>query len=260
VFGVYGIIAAASVVFFAFIGFDIVATSAEETRNPQRDMPRGILGSLAIVTVLYAAVAFVVTGMLSYDDDRMETAAPLAEAFTANGLDWAGNLISVGAVAGLTTVVLVLMQGQSRVIFAMARDGLLPLGLAKVHPRFGTPHRITISVGVFIAVLAGFVPLTELSKLVSIGTLFAFAVVSLGVIILRKTRSDLHRPFRVPLVPLIPVLSIVACTWLMLNLPVATWWRFGVWLLIGVGVYVAYGYRRSRLGQGLRQISTDEIA
>ncbi|MET0822372.1 MAG: amino acid permease [Aeromicrobium sp.] len=257
VFGVYGIIAAASVVFFAFIGFDIVATSAEETKNPQRDMPRGILGSLAIVTVLYAAVSFVVTGMLKYSDERMNTAAPLAEAFKANDLDWASKLISVGAVAGLTTVVLVLMLGQSRVLFAMSRDGLLPVGLAKVHPRFGTPYRITILTGLFVAVLAGFVPLSELSKLVSIGTLFAFVVVSAGVIILRRTRADLDRPFRVPGVPLIPILSIAACLWLMVNLSVETWVRFLIWLAIGFVVYFAYGHRSSRLGKGLKQVDAD---
>ncbi|MEJ7634875.1 amino acid permease [Aeromicrobium sp.] len=260
VFGVYGIIAAASVVFFAFIGFDIVATSAEETKNPQRDMARGILGSLAIVTVLYAAVAFVVTGMLKYSDERMNTAAPLAEAFKANDLDWASKFISVGAVAGLTTVVLVLMLGQARVLFAMSRDGLLPVALAKVHPKYGTPYRITIITGGFVAVLAGFVPLSELSKLVSIGTLFAFVVVSAGVIILRRTRGDLHRPFRVPGVPLVPILSIAACLWLMVNLSVETWIRFLIWLLIGFVLYFAYGYRSSRLGKGLRQAKVDRDA
>ncbi|MEH3033728.1 MAG: amino acid permease [Aeromicrobium erythreum] len=249
VFGVYGIIAAASVVFFAFIGFDVVATTAEETRNPQRDMPRGILGSLLIVTVLYAAVAFVVTGMLKYSDERMNTAAPLAAAFKANGLDWASKLISVGAVAGLTTVILVLMLGQARVLFAMSRDGLLPVQLAKVHPRFGTPSIITVVVGGFVAVLAGFVPLTELSKLVSIGTLFAFVVVSVGVLVLRRTRPELDRSFRVPAVGLVATLSVLACLWLMVNLSVETWLRFVVWMLLGVGLYFVYGRRHSRLGR-----------
>jgi APA family basic amino acid/polyamine antiporter len=233
-FGAYGIIAAASVVFFAYIGF-------------------GILGSLAICTVLYMLVSFVITGMLKYSDDRMNTAAPLAEAFDANGAGWASKIISTGAVAGLTTVVLVLMLGQARVLFAMSRDGLLPVGLAKVHPRFGTPYRITILTGAFVALLAGFVPLSELSKLVSIGTLFAFVLVSAGVIILRRTRGDLHRPFKVPAVPLVPILSILACAWLMVNLSIETWVRFVVWLVIGFVVYFAYGYRRSRLGRGLAQ-------
>jgi APA family basic amino acid/polyamine antiporter len=256
-FGAYGIIAAASVVFFAYIGFDIVATSAEETKNPQRDVPRGILGSLAICTVLYMLVSFVITGMLKYSDKRMNTAAPLAEAFNANGAGWASKIISTGAVAGLTTVVLVLMLGQARVLFAMSRDGLLPVALAKVHPRFGTPYRITIITGVFVAVLAGIVPLAELSKLVSIGTLFAFVLVSAGVIILRRTRGDLHRPFRVPAVPWVPILAILSCVWLMVNLSIETWIRFLVWLLIGFVVYFAYGYRNSRLGRGLKQAKAD---
>jgi APA family basic amino acid/polyamine antiporter len=260
-FGAYGIIAAASVVFFAYIGFDIVATSAEETKNPQRDVPRGILGSLAICTALYVAVSFVITGMLKYSDDRMSTAAPLSAAFDANGAGWASKIISTGAVAGLTTVVLVLMLGQARVLFAMSRDGLLPIGLAKVHPRFGTPYRITILTGVFVALLAGVVPLSELSKLVSIGTLFAFVLVSAGVIILRRTRGDLHRPFRVPAVPWVPALSILSCVWLMVNLSVETWVRFIVWLAIGFVVYFTYGYRGSRLGRGLKQApaTTDAV-
>ncbi len=248
-FGVYGIIAAASVVFFAYIGFDIVATTAEETKNPQRDVPRGILGSLVICTVLYMAVSFVITGMLPYEDERMNTAAPLAEAFSANGQEWASKLISLGAVAGLTTVVLVLLLGQSRVLFAMCRDGLLPTGLARVHPRYGTPWKITLVTGVFVAVLAGVVPLSELSKLVSIGTLFAFVLVSAGVLILRRTRPDLDRPFRVPWVPFVPILSILACAWLMVNLSVETWVRFVVWMLIGVVIYFVYGRRHARLGQ-----------
>ncbi len=249
-FGGFGIVAAASVVFFAYIGFDIVATAAEETRNPKRDIPRGIIGSLVICTVLYVAVSIVITGMLKYSDDRMNTSAPLAEAFKANGATWASSIISVGAVCGLTTVVLVLMLGQARVLFAMSRDGLLPTKLAAVHPRFGTPYVITIGTGVFVAVLAGIVPLAELSKLVSIGTLFAFVLVSAGVIILRKTRPDLNRSFRVPGVPWVPILSILACVWLMLNLSVATWLRFIVWLVIGFVIYFTYSASHSRLRTG----------
>ena len=253
-FGAYGVIAAASVVFFAYIGFDIVATTAEETHNPQRDIPRGILGSLAICTVLYVLVSFVITGMLAYNDDRMNTAAPLAEAFKANDAAWASKLISLGAVAGLTTVVLVLMLGQARVLFAMSRDGLLPVGLAKVHPRTGTPYRITIITGVAVAALAGVVPLAELANLVSIGTLFAFVLVSAGVIILRRSRPDLERAFSVPGVPWLPILSIAACVWLMVNLSVETWARFIVWLAIGFVIYFLYGNRHSRLGRGLDQV------
>jgi APA family basic amino acid/polyamine antiporter len=250
-FGVYGVIAAASVVFFAYIGFDIVATAAEETHNPQRDVPRGIIGSLVICTVLYVLVSFVVTGMLAYDDKRMNTAAPLAEAFKANDAAWASKLISTGAVAGLTTVVLVLMLGQARVLFAMSRDGLLPVGLAKVHPRFGTPYRITVITGAVVAVLAAFVPLSELANLVSIGTLFAFVLVSAGVVVLRRTRPDLERAFTVPGVPWLPILSIVACAWLMVNLTVETWARFVIWMVVGFVIYFLYGNRHSRLGRGL---------
>lgn len=246
-FGVYGIVAAASVVFFAYIGFDIVATAAEETKNPKRDIPRGIIGSLVICTVLYMAVSIVITGMLKYSDKRMNTGAPLSEAFNANGAHWASKLISLGAVCGLTTVVLVLMLGQARVLFAMSRDGLLPRKLAKVHPKFGTPYVITIATGVFVAVLAGVVPLSELSKLVSIGTLFAFVLVSAGVIILRRTRPELKRSFRVPAVPFVPAAAILACLWLMVNLSVATWIRFVVWLVLGFLIYFTYGARHSRL-------------
>ena len=246
-FGFFGIVAAASVVFFAYIGFDIVATAAEETRNPARDLPRGIIGSLAICTVLYMAVALVITGMVKYT--QLDTGAPLAEAFEANGVTWASKLISVGAVCGITTVILVLMLGQSRVLFAMSRDGLLPEGLAKVHPTFGTPYRITLITAVFVAALAGFVDLTKLSQMVSIGTLFAFVVVSAGVIILRRTRPDLERSFRTPAVPLLPAVAILACVWLMLNLPVETWLRFIVWMVVGFLIYFLYGASHSRLGR-----------
>ena len=249
-FGAFGVVAAASVVFFAYIGFDIVATAAEETRNPKRDIPRGIIGSLIICTVLYMAVSVVITGMLKYSDPRMNTSAPLAEAFKANGATWASTLISIGAVCGLTTVILVLLLGQSRVLFAMCRDGLLPVTLAKVHPTFGTPYVISIVTGILVAILAGLVPLAELSKLVSIGTLFAFVLVSAGVVVLRRTRPDLKRSFRVPAVPWIPVLSIIACIWLMLNLSGATWLRFVIWLVIGFVIYFAYGKSHSRVGLG----------
>ena len=256
-FGAYGIVAAASVVFFAYIGFDIVATAAEETKNPKRDIPRGIIGSLIICTVLYMAVSIVITGMLKYSDKRMNTGAPLSQAFSANGADWASKLISLGAVCGLTTVVLVMMLGQARVLFAMSRDGLLPRKLAQVHPKFGTPYIITIVTGVFVAGLAGVVPLSELSKLVSIGTLFAFVIVSAGVIILRRTRPELKRSFRVPAVPWIPVLAILSCLWLMVNLSVQTWLRFAIWLLIGFVIYFAYGMKHSRLGLGRKRAFTE---
>ncbi|MGY1741747.1 MULTISPECIES: amino acid permease [unclassified Blastococcus] len=250
-FGWGGVIAGASIVFFAFIGFDIVATAAEETRDPKRDLPRGILGSLAICTLLYVAVSLVVVGMQNYADLSAE--APLAEAFDSVGLSFFSSVISVGALAGLTSVVMILMLGQSRVLFAMSRDHLLPPALARVHPRFGTPYKITIGVGVFVAVLAAVVPLEELASLVNIGTLFAFALVSVAVIVLRRTRPDLPRSFRVPLVPLLPIVSVLASGWLMLNLPGETWLRFAIWMALGFVLYFAYGRRHSRLAgqQGL---------
>ncbi|TDQ47579.1 amino acid permease [Actinorugispora endophytica] len=244
-FGLWGVIAAASVVFFSFIGFDVVATTAEETRNPRRDIPVGIFGSLVIVTILYMAVAAVVTGMRPYTELGVD--APLAEAFRAVGADWAATLISLGGVIGITTVILVLMMGQSRVAFAMSRDGLLPRGLSRTHPRFGTPYVMAAITTVSVALLAGLVPIGTLEEMVNIGTLFAFVVVSLGVIVLRRTRPDLPRAFRAPWVPVLPAVSALACVWLMLNLTVDTWIRFVVWMLLGTVVYFLYGVRRSRL-------------
>jgi APA family basic amino acid/polyamine antiporter len=244
-FGVMGIFSAAAVVFFAFIGFDIVATAAEETKQPQRDMPRGIFGSLAVCTVLYVAVSLVVTGMQKYSE--LDDAAPLAAAFKAVDQPFFAGLISFGAAVGLTSVVMLLLLGQTRVFFAMSRDGLLPRAFSRVHPRFGTPYRSTILLGVAVALIAGFFSVTELTEMVNIGTLFAFVVVSIGVVILRRTRPELPRAFRTPWVPFVPVLSVLACLWLMLNLSVETWLRFGIWMVIGVVVYFAYGRRNSRL-------------
>jgi APA family basic amino acid/polyamine antiporter len=218
-------------------------------------MPRAILGSLAICTVLYMAVAAVLTGMVPYG--QLNTGAPLAEAFNSIGITWAARVIALGAVAGITTVILVMLLGQSRVLFAMSRDHLLPPGLARVHPRFGTPSRITILVAIGAATLAGFVPLSALSELVSIGTLFAFVIVCVGVLVLRRTRPDLPRAFRTPGVPVVPVLGVVACVWLMLNLPLETWLRFVVWMVIGMVIYLAYGRRHSRLAQGGDQSAID---
>ncbi|MEH0574930.1 MULTISPECIES: amino acid permease [Streptomyces] len=256
-FGVMGIFTAASVVFFAFIGFDVVATAAEETKNPQRDMPRGILGSLVICTILYVAVSIVVTGMEHYT--KLSVSAPLADAFKATGHPWFAGFISFGAAVGLTTVCMILLLGQTRVFFAMSRDGLLPRFFSHVHPRFRTPHRPTILLGVLIAILAGFTSLSELAELVNIGTLFAFVVVAIGVIILRRSRPDLHRAFRTPWVPVIPILSVCASLWLMLNLPAETWLRFGIWMVVGFFVYFLYGRSHSRLGRH-EETSVDEVA
>lgn len=249
VFGVAGVIAGAAIVFFAFIGFDVVATTAEETRNPQKNVPIGILGSLAIVTVLYIAVCLVITGMQDYRDIDPNDSAPLATAFDAVGVEWIGNIIAVGATIGLTVVVLILMLGQTRVAFAMARDGLLPPVLAKVHPTFGTPYVITAITGVGVALLAGFVDFATLGDLVSIGTLFAFMLVSVGVLVLRRTRPDLPRAFRTPAVYVVATLSVALCGYLMLNLIGETWVRFLVWMAIGLVVYFAYGRTHSRLAR-----------
>jgi APA family basic amino acid/polyamine antiporter len=250
VYGIGGVVAGAAVVFFAFIGFDIVATTAEEAKDPQRDVPIGILGSLAIVTALYAAVSLVVTGIQNYNDIDPEHQAPLAAAFDSAGVDWMGNLISIGACIGLVVVAMILMLGQTRVGFAMARDGLLPVWLAKVHPRYGTPHRITAIAGVAIAAISGLVDLQTLAHLVNIGTLFAFVLVSIAVVVLRRTRPDLPRAFRVPLVSVVAGLAVVMCVYLMLHLTGDTWIRFLVWMAIGVVVYFVYGRRHSRLGRG----------
>ncbi|MGW0464690.1 amino acid permease [Streptomyces sp. NPDC003027] len=246
-FGVMGIFTAASVVFFAFIGFDVVATAAEETKLPQRDMPRGILGSLFICTVLYVAVALVVTGMQHYT--QLSVSAPLADAFKATGHPFYAGVISFGAAVGLTTVCLILLLGQTRVFFAMSRDGLLPRFFSVTHHRFRTPYRPTILLGVIIAIVAGFTSINELATLVNIGTLFAFVIVAAGVIVLRRSRPDLPRAFRAPWVPVLPIVSIAASFWLMLNLPGETWFRFAVWMAIGIVVYFLYGRGHSRLGK-----------
>ncbi|MGP3984770.1 amino acid permease [Streptomyces sp. KR80] len=244
-FGVQGIFTAAAVVFFAFIGFDIVATTAEETRNPQRDMPRGILGSLFICTVLYVAVSIVVTGMQNYR--QLSIDAPLADAFKETGHPWYAGAISFGAAVGLTTVCMILLLGQTRVFFAMSRDGLLPRFFSRTHPLYATPYRSTILLGVIIAIIAGFTSITELATLVNIGTLFAFVLVAIAVIVLRRTRPDLPRGFRTPWVPWLPIASVAASTWLMLQLPAETWVRFGGWMIAGFIIYFLYSRSHSRM-------------
>jgi APA family basic amino acid/polyamine antiporter len=246
-YGVMGLISGASLVFFAFIGFDVVATTAEEARNPQRDLPRGILGSLAICTVLYVLVCIVITGMVNYPDINSEAA--LAEAFRSVGRPGFATLISAGAVAGLTTVVLTLMIGAARVVFAMSRDHLMPPRLGKTHPTFGTPYRLTIAIGIVVAIVAGLTPIGKLEEMVNIGTLAAFTVVSIAVPLLRRKRPDIRRSFRVPGNPVVPILSAAICVYLMLNLSLETWLRFAVWMVIGFGLYAVYGYRRSRVGE-----------
>jgi APA family basic amino acid/polyamine antiporter len=246
-FGVGGIFAGAALVFFAYIGFDVVATTAEETKNPQRDLPIGIIASLIICTALYCAVALVVTGMVPFGD--LDPKAALASAFVHHGQAWMATVISAGAVAGLTTVVLTLLIGATRIIFAMSRDALLPRSLAKVHPTRRTPWVISIIVTAIVAVVAGLTPVGVLEEMVNIGTLSAFVLVSVGVIVLRRTRPDLTRGFRVPWSPVLPAISAAICTYLMLNLTVETWLRFLIWLALGFVIYFAYGRSHSRLGK-----------
>jgi basic amino acid/polyamine antiporter, APA family len=245
-FGISGIFTGAALVFFAFIGFDIVATTAEETRHPQRDVPIGLLGSLAVCTVLYVAVSLVVTGMVRFD--HLSVAAPLAEAFRSVGKPAFATLISAGALAGLTSVMMILLLGQSRIFFAMSRDGLLPPAFAAVHSRTRVPVRTTVITGVSVAAVATVVPLSALAELVNIGTLFAFVLVAGAVVVLRRTRPDLPRPFRAPLVPVLPGVSMLTSLYLMLNLPGLTWVRFGIWMALGLLAYAGYGARHSRRG------------
>lgn len=245
-FGWGGIVGGAAVVFFAYIGFDIVATTAEETRNPQRDMPIGILASLVVVTILYILVAGVITGMRPFD--QLGSAAPIADAFEALDRPWAAAVVYAGALVALTNTVLILMLGQTRVGFAMARDRLLPSGLGRTHPRFGTPARFTLLIATLVSILAGFTTIDTLADLVNIGTLFAFVLVAIGVVLLRRTDPGRPRPFRTPLVPILPIVSVGLSIWLMVTLDGVTWLRFLAWMAIGLVVYFFYARRRSTIG------------
>jgi APA family basic amino acid/polyamine antiporter len=242
--GFRGVWTGASLAFFSYIGFDAVSTVAEETRNPQRDLPRGMIASLIVCSVLYIAVAAVMTGLVPYT--MLDTGDPLARALRVVGLDRAATLMSFGAVVAVTAVLLVFQLGQPRILLAMARDGLLPPTFARVHPRFRTPYRGTIATGIFVAVAPTFITQSQALELTSIGTLFAFVVVAAGVIALRIREPDRPRPFRCPGYPATPILAILSCVGLMLGLPAANWWRFGIWLLIGLAIYFAYGRRRAR--------------
>jgi APA family basic amino acid/polyamine antiporter len=248
--GFKGISSAAAIIFFAYIGFDAVSTAAEETRNPQRDMPIGIIASLLICTVLYVAVAAVLTGMAKWN--TLGNAEPLAAVFSALGMKWTASIIALGAVIATTSALIPYQAGQPRIFFAMARDGLLPSWAAKVHPKFRTPHVTTIITGVVVAMISSVANINELVELTNIGTLFAFALVAAGVIILRHTQPDIHRPFRTPWVPLVPLGAIGTCTYLMFELPTKTWIRFFVWMFIGLVIYFLYGVRNSRLRQAER--------
>ncbi len=247
VFGPLGLFTGAALVFFAYIGFDIVATTSEEARNPQRDMPIGILASLVICTVLYVVVSLVLTGILPYD--QLGGDAPVADALAATGLTGFNFIISLGILIGLTVVVMILMLGQSRVAFAMSRDNLLPSWFARVHPQYRTPYRITIVTGVVAALLTGFLPLDQLGELVNIGTLAAFVLVSISVLVLRRTRPDLPRAFRTPFVPVLPILSAAVSFFVMLFLPLDTWLRFVAWMLLGIVIYFLYSRHASRMAR-----------
>jgi APA family basic amino acid/polyamine antiporter len=242
--GFRGIWAGASLAFFSYIGFDAVSTVAEETRNPQRDLPRGMIASLLICSVLYIAVAAVMTGLVPYK--QLDTGDPLSRALLAVGMPRAATLMSLGAVIAVTAVLLVFQLGQPRILFAMARDGLLPPAFARVHPRFRTPYRGTILTGVFVGLAPTFVTQDQALELTSIGTLFAFIVVALGVIALRIREPQRARPFQCPGYPVTPILAILSCGGLMWGLPAANWWRFGIWLLVGLAIYASYGHRRRR--------------
>ena len=240
-----GIASGAAIIFFAYIGFDAVSTAAEETRKPQRDMPIGILGSLGICTVLYVAVAVVLTGMLP--SSKLDTAEPLATAFTGLGLNWAVVIISVGALLANASVLLVFQLGQARIFFSMARDGLLPPWAAAVHPKYRTPHISTLLIGLLVAAFAGVMNIDEVVDLCNIGTAFAFIVVAAGVIMLRKIEPNRPRGFKTPWVPWVPIASILSCFWLMAAMPPRTWLRFYIWLVFGLSFYGCYGIRRSKL-------------
>jgi basic amino acid/polyamine antiporter, APA family len=247
-FGIYGwsgIARGAAVVFFAYIGFDAVSTAAQEAKNPQKDMPTGILGSLAICTVLYIVVSWLLTGVKHYS--TLNVAAPVSIAMAQTGVWWGSFLVNAGAIAGLSTVMLVMLLGQSRVFFSMSRDGLLWKWAGEVHPKFRTPWKSSIIVGIFVALFAGFIPIGVLGELVSIGTLLAFVIVCAGIMVLRKKRPDLHRPFRAPWVPFTPIMGILVAFAMMAALPLDTWLRLIGWLILGMIIYYTYGRHHSKV-------------
>ena len=246
-YGWLGVISGASLVFFAFIGFDVVATSAEEVKDPQKTLPRGIFGGLAMVTVLYILVTLALTGMMPYTELAKAENPSLATAFISVGANWAAQVIAVGVLMGLTTVVMVLLMGSARILLAWCRDGLLPRSWSVTSATRKTPVRLQLLVGVIIAALAGFTKVEMLEEMINIGTLSAFVLVSIGILVLRKKRPDLPRGYSVPWVPVVPVLSALLCTYLALNLTTLTWLRFLGWMAIGVVIYLAYGMRHSRL-------------
>ena len=246
-YGFLGVTTAAALIFFAYIGFVAVSTAGEEAIRPQRDLPIGILSSLFVCTALYIVVSGILTGVVPYQ--QIDLKAPIASALGSLGISWAQGMVATGAIFGITTVMLVLYYGLTRVVLAMSRDGLLPAGMAAVHPKTQTPVKLILGSGVLIALIAGFFPIGKVAELVNLGTLGAFFLVCLSVIILRKTRPALARPFRTPWVPLIPILGMGFCAWLMVSLPAATWMAFAVWMAVGLTVYFAYSRSHSTLAQ-----------
>lgn len=248
-FGWSGILTGAGVIFFAYIGFDAVSTVAQETKNPQKDMPRGILGSLLICTVLYVMVTAVLTGIVNYTELNVPAPIALAIDRTSEGLAWLAAFIKIGAIAGLSSVVLVMLLGQSRIFYSMSKDGLLPDIFSKIHSKYKTPHITTIITGVISAVIAGLFPINILGELVSIGTLMAFTIVCISILVLRKKQPGLKRPFKTPWVPFVPIAGALICTAQMLALPFDTWMRLIVWMLIGLIIYVTYSIKHSKLNK-----------
>ena len=246
-FGYSGVVSGAAIVFFAYIGFDAVATTAEECRNAARDLPVGIIGSLFICTLLYAVVAAVLTGVVPYS--MLDTAEPVAFALRHIGYNVGSAIVAVGAICGITTVLLVLLYGQSRIFFAMSRDGMVPANVCKIHRRFHTPYRVTILGAIFVSIIAGVFPIGMIAEMANIGTLSAFLIASVGVMVLRKTEPDLKRNFKCPAVWLIAPLAVLSCGYLMANLPRATWHRFGFWILFGLCVYFGYSRAHSVIGR-----------
>jgi APA family basic amino acid/polyamine antiporter len=244
-FGWSGILRGAGVMFFAYLGFDAVSTAAQEAKNPKRDMPIGILGSLFACTALYIAFSLVLTGVVPYTE--LNVPAPVAVAIDAMRLFWLSPLVKIAAIVGLISVMMVQLMGQPRIFFTMAKDGLLPKAAARVHPKYGTPHVTTIATGLVVGVAASLLPMGIVGQLVSIGTLFAFLIVCAGVLVLRYTRPDIPRPFKTPFVPFVPVLGIISCLYLMSGLPLDTWLRLIAWMAIGLVIYFTYGIRKSKL-------------